>query len=129
MTTFDFFRFDPILGDITGFKGTFNGFELCFTSESENLDTLKLNTCQVKDGELEIISETENVDQQAGLVQQHLHQTSSNNAVGGKVAGIWNLLIKWNMQGLDVKVGFHINIQFSFVETFNQLKAAWNLKV
>ena len=90
---------------------------------------MKLNTCQVKDGELEIISETENVDQQAGLVQQHLHQTSSNNAVGGKVAGIWNLLIKWNMQGLDVKVGFHINIQFSFVETFNQLKAAWNLKV
>ena len=100
------FRIDPILGDITGFKGTFNGFELCFTSESENLDSLKLNTCQVKDGELEIISETENVDQQAGLVQQHLHQASSNNAAGGKVAGIWNLLIKWNMQRLDVKVGF-----------------------
>ena len=71
---------------------------------------MKLNTCQVKDGELEIISETENVDQQAGLVQQHLHQASSNNAVGGKVAGIWNLLIKWNMQGLDVKVGFHQNL-------------------
>ena len=73
---------------------------------------MKLNTCQVKDGELEIISETENVDQQAGLVQQHHHQTSSNNAVGGKVAGIWNLLIKWNMQGLDVKVGFHQNLIF-----------------
>lgn len=68
---------------------------------------MKLNTCQVKDGELEIISETENVDQQAGLTQQQLHQTASSNAAGGKVAGIWNLLIKWNMQGLDVKVGFH----------------------
>ena len=70
---------------------------------------MKLNTCQVKDGELEIISETENVDQQAGLTQQQLHQTASSNAAGGKVAGIWNLLIKWNMQGLDVKVGFHLN--------------------
>ena len=66
---------------------------------------MKLNTCQVKDGELEIISETENVDQQAGLTQQQLHQTASSNVAGGKVAGIWNLLIKWNMQGLDVKVG------------------------
>ena len=77
---------------------------------------MKLNTCQVKDGELEIISETENVDQQAGLVQQQLHQTASNNAAGGKVAGIWNLLIKWNMQGLDVKVSFHLNTCCSLID-------------
>jgi hypothetical protein len=99
------------LGDITGFKGTFNGFELCFTSESENMDSLKLNTCQVKDGELEIISETQNVDQQAGFVQHH-HATS-NSSAGGKVAGIWNLLIKWNMQGLDVKLDTNAGVLFS----------------
>ena len=70
-----------------------------------------MNTCQVKDGELEIISETENVDQQsAGLVHQPL---ASNSAVGGKVAGIWNLLIKWNMQGLDVKLDTNAGVLFS----------------
>ena len=80
---------------------------------------MKLNTCQVKDGELEIISETENVDQQAGLVHQQLHQAASNNAAGGKVAGIWNLLIKWNMQGLDVKVGLQLNTRCLLVEMQN----------
>ena len=48
------------IGDITGFKGIFNGFELFFAAENEtSISETKLNTCCVQNGELEIISETD----------------------------------------------------------------------
>ena len=52
------------------------------------------NDFQVKEGGIEIISETENVTDD------------------GSVAGIWNLLIRWNMMGLDVKFDTHISTLF-----------------
>lgn len=48
----------------------------------------------MKEGGIEIISETENVTED------------------GSVAGIWNLLIRWNMMGLDVKFDTHISTLF-----------------
>jgi len=54
-----------------------------------------MNCCEVKEGGIEIISETENVTDD------------------GSVAGIWNLLIKWNMMGLDVKFDTHVGTLFS----------------
>ena len=62
---------------------------------------MNYNTCKVKEGQLEIVSETTNVD------------TAGNNV---KVAGIWNLLIKWNMQGLEVKLDTNAGVLFSRYE-------------
>lgn len=85
-----------IIGDITGFKGKFNGFQLKFASDGEEYSSeIKMNCCEVKEGGIEIISETENVHDD------------------GSVAGIWNLLIRWNMMGLDVKFDTHVGTLFS----------------
>ena len=81
----------------------FNGFELFFAAENDTaINETKLNTCCVQNGELEIISETD---------------TTVTESFDAKVAGIWNLLIRWNMHELDVKIDTNAGALFSRLGT------------
>lgn len=91
--TFSHINVFGTIGELSVFKGKFNGFELLFDREGQPRE-VKMNCCEVKEGGIEIVSGTEHID-------------------GGSVAGIWNLLVSWNMMGLDVKFDTQIGALFS----------------
>ena len=61
-----------IIGDITGFKGKFNMFQLKFAVDGEESNSeIRMNCCEVKEGGIEIISETENLDDNRKVIKSY----------------------------------------------------------